>query len=620
MQGSYWNSVLNNRLSRRRALAATGGLGAAAAFLAACGGGDSKSDDGGNKSSLVTDPVDTTKQAKRGGTLKWFAGNEPAHLDVQLDQAPMNQHKNMVYGHLVNVASGLGKPPSFEGVAPEMAESWEYSPDRLQVTFKLRQGVKFHNKPPVNGRLMTSADVVFSMDRLAAKGTDRKFLFNSASPDAPVLSVTATDDKTVVFKLKEPVVFLLSALTPTQTGRPSIIPKETDSSFDIRGDMIGTGPFMLDKWQPSIGFSYNRNPDYYDKNYPLIDRIEMPTVLEYSQALAQLKTGGIYTYSSGTSAVRSEDLLPLKRDVPALQMYVVKGGTTPPSFANSSNVFGYSPSEVNKPLKDERVRQAISMSWDRDAWIDTFYNISSLQGEGLPVDSYWATALNPGGGSWWLDPKSKDFGPNAKYYMRDVAEAKKLLAAAGYGSGFEMVSSYIGGTQLGADHQRRVQVMESFGADIGIKYKDNVVDYTTFYIPTVRDSNGKFDGMGFRAGGASAAEAAVVLSGRYHSKFGAQAFAGFDAAGKGDASGDPALDALIGKLRTEADTEKRRALVFDAQRQIAKSMWDIPFPGIADAFYLTWPIIGNFMAFQGDRREKPTTWWLDETKPPVGKA
>src|SRR5689334_887522 len=122
MQGSYWNSVLNNRLNRRRALAATGGLGAAAAFLAACGGGDSKSDDGGNKSSLVTDPVDTTKQAKRGGTLKWFAGNEPAHLDVQLDQAPMNQHKNMVYGHLVNVAAGLNKPPSFEGVAPEMAE------------------------------------------------------------------------------------------------------------------------------------------------------------------------------------------------------------------------------------------------------------------------------------------------------------------------------------------------------------------------------------------------------------------------------------------------------------------------------------------------------------------
>src|SRR5436190_7313095 len=305
MESSYWRNLTVGRLSRRGVLAATGGLTAAAAFLAACGGGKSSSSSGAagaDKSGLISQPVDTTKQAKRGGTLKWFAGNEPAHLDVQQDQAPMNQHKNMVYGHLVNLEAGQGKPPAFEKLVPEMAESWEYSPDRLQVTFKLRQGVKFHNKPPVNGRLMDASDVVFSTSRLIAKGTDRRFLFNEANPEAPVLSVTAPDDKTVVFKLKEPIIFLLDALTPTQTGRPSIIPKETDSSFDIRGDMIGTGPYVLDKWRPSIDFTYNRNTEYYDKTYPLIDRIEMPTLLEYAQALAQLKAGAIYTYSSGTSS------------------------------------------------------------------------------------------------------------------------------------------------------------------------------------------------------------------------------------------------------------------------------------------------------------------------------
>jgi len=134
MQDTYWARTLSRRLGRRLAIRGATGAAAAAALLAACGGSSSKSDGGAkaDKSGLVSLPAETTKQAKHGGTLKWFAGNEPAHLDVQLDQAPMNQHKNMVYGHLVNLEAGQGKPPAFEKLVPEMAESWEYSPDRLQ--------------------------------------------------------------------------------------------------------------------------------------------------------------------------------------------------------------------------------------------------------------------------------------------------------------------------------------------------------------------------------------------------------------------------------------------------------------------------------------------------------
>src|SRR5207249_8608823 len=109
---SYWERSLGKRVSRRRGLSAMGAAAAGAAMLAACGGSKSSGGGGGSadKSGLITQPADTTSKAKRGGTLKWFAGNEPAHLDVQIDQAPMNQHKNMVYGHLVNIDAGLGKP------------------------------------------------------------------------------------------------------------------------------------------------------------------------------------------------------------------------------------------------------------------------------------------------------------------------------------------------------------------------------------------------------------------------------------------------------------------------------------------------------------------------------
>src|SRR5438132_569551 len=82
MSGTYWDSVLHARMSRRQTLAATGSLAAGAAFLAACGGGSDSSNGGtSDKTSLLTKPVDVSKQAKRGGTLKRHTGSDPAGLD-----------------------------------------------------------------------------------------------------------------------------------------------------------------------------------------------------------------------------------------------------------------------------------------------------------------------------------------------------------------------------------------------------------------------------------------------------------------------------------------------------------------------------------------------------------
>src|SRR5690349_7205218 len=108
MEKSYWERMASARFSRRQALAAGGTATVAAAILAACGSSKSSSSggSGGDKTGLITQPVDSSKQSKRGGTLKWFTGNEPAHFDVQIDQVSMNQHKNMVYGHLTNEKAG----------------------------------------------------------------------------------------------------------------------------------------------------------------------------------------------------------------------------------------------------------------------------------------------------------------------------------------------------------------------------------------------------------------------------------------------------------------------------------------------------------------------------------
>jgi peptide/nickel transport system substrate-binding protein len=616
---SYWQGILKHRISRRRGLATAGGAAAAAAFLAACGG-DDNGNGGGPKdtSGLVTEAVETTSKAKRGGTLRWFAPNEPAHLDVQLDQVAMNQHKNLVYGHYVNEKPGVLKGPAYEEYTPEMMESWEWSPDRLQITFKLRQGVKWHNKAPVNGRLLDAQDVIFSWDRHAARGTDRSFLSNAANPNAPVLSVTATDAQTIVWKLREPVVFLLAALTPTQTGKPNIIPKETDSTFDIRRDMIGTGPFMLSQYTPTVGFTYKRNPDYWDKDWPLVEEIEVPIVLQYPQAVAQLRAGSIYSYAySNTNAVQAEDIVPLKREVADILIYA----SEPTATTVRSLVFGWPPTDANKPFKDERVRQAVAMTWDRDAYISAFNNADRFQAEGLPVTTYWNTALPPAYGRWWLDPRGKDFGPNAKYFQRNIEDAKKLLAAAGYPNGIEVTSSYIGGPQLGADFQRQVGVTDEFAKEAGINVKVNVIDYTSQYLTQYRDANGKYDGWLYRAGGSPANDATAYFSTLFHSKYGGPGFLGFDANGTGDGSGDPVLESLLDKARIEPDLDKRRALIHDIQRHLAKAMYAIPHPpGDASFFYTAWAAVQNFLVYRGDRRGSVSavhTWWLDDTKAPL---
>src|SRR6266511_4308859 len=100
MASNYWSTMLEQRLNRRRALVATGATAAGAAFLAACGGGKEGGDGTPDKSGLLSEPEDTTKRAKRGGTSKWFFTAENATLDIHVAGSPLNTPRCMVYSDL----------------------------------------------------------------------------------------------------------------------------------------------------------------------------------------------------------------------------------------------------------------------------------------------------------------------------------------------------------------------------------------------------------------------------------------------------------------------------------------------------------------------------------------
>ena len=630
---NYWSTVLNRRLSRRRAISTTGATAASAAFLAACGGEDDSGSSssgstgtgstasngagsgptggggsGATTSSLLTAPFDAKDQIKPGGVSKWLFTSENATLDIHVGGAPLNVPRCMVYSDLFSQRPGYMEEPSYTEFDGDLAESWEFSPDRLEVVFKLRQGVKWHNKAPVNGRELDSEDVLFSWSRFIEQGRTRTTIANAANPDAPVESWTMPSADTLVMKLTKPTSDLFASFTAQHSGFPSIIPKETDSTFDIRHDMIGTGPWVMSEYTPSVGMKFQRHPDYYFEGQPYIDTIEAPFVTEYSQRLAQFRSGGIYA----GAVISQDDILPTKKDLSGVNLYAEQ----PTSFAPGQVVyFGWLPTEKNKPFKDERVRQALSMSYDRDAFIDTFYNVGNFQAEGLPIETYWNSSIGPGAGAFWLDPRGSDFGPNSQYYQYNVEEAKKLLAAAGYEDGVDVESRYIGGPQLGSNWQTQIEVTEAMAREVGFRPTATLIDYQKEYGPMIRDGHGQFEGWGYTSSAPPGNDAVTYYAWRFLSD--GQVFPGYDVNGTGDGSGDPHVDSEILKARSEFDTDARREIIHELQRYLAQKQYVVPIPGFADSFTLAWEAVGNYNVWRGDKRQVNYNWWIDQTKPPL---
>ena len=612
MTSYYWRNVFTARISRRRVLSVSA-AGLSATLLAACGSsGSSSAGAKGNGASLVSQPVDSLKTAKRGGVLKDRTYSDTPTFDMFNANSPWNSAGPMVYNSLVQTRPGYLKPSASE-IDPDLIESWETSPDGLQISMKLRQGVKWHNKPPINGRALDIDDILFTWNRYITKAASRAAIANSVDPNAPVLSLTAADSKTIVVKLKEPLVIALNLFASNSSGNVVVIPKETDSTFNLTNDMIGTGPYILDKYVQSVGYTFKRNPDYWDKDFSLVDQIELPIISEYATTLAQFKAGNLYSfgaYSSGPK-ITSEDVLPVKREEPRISIYPGDLGN-PQGLGTRILVFGQLPAG-RSPFQDERVRQAISMSWDRDLYLDTFFNISKFAAEGMPVQSRWNSAVQATYEGWWLDPRSKDFGPNAKFYQHDIAEAKKLLSAAGFPNGFQTTSNYVTGPELVVAPY--AQPMDGFIKDIGISSTVNSLDYAKVYIPSFRDGQGQYEGWLYKstAGGVGASSPEGSISNEYWSK-GGVTFHGFSANGKNDKSGDPQVDSTIDKIRVEQDTEKRRSLMFDLQRYLAKTVYALYPPGVATGFLVAWPCLANFHVYQASRLNYQL--WVDDTKAP----
>jgi peptide/nickel transport system substrate-binding protein len=629
MANNYWQDLAGRRISRRSALLATGGGAAAAAFLAACGGGSSnkssKSSSSGSPTSggsgVLAKVEDTTKTAKHGGTMKWTQASEPLHFDGQAQgQAQLNIYNGMVYESLVRNKPGITEATKWNEVLPNLATSWEFSPDKLQITFKLRDGVKWQNIPPVSGRAFDSSDVVESIKRYTGSTGNAAANINSVNPSAPIVSVTAPDAKTVVYKLKEPTSFIMQRLANMITGEVgAIYPKETDKGFDARKGQIGTGGLMLDKYVPSASLTYKRNPDYWDKDSVFPDVLDMPIINQGPTREAQLKTGALYALG-GLADISPENVIPTKKDQPQLNVYSYIAPSNNVSFIQR---FGWKDLNGKKaPWIDVRVRQAMAMALDRDAYIDAFSNISAFAKDGLQAEPLYHTSMGyiPG---VTLDPRSKDFGDNAKYYKKDIAEAKKLMAAAGFQNGFEYTSHWPNFPLFGPNFPKQIAVIESYNQDLGLKVTSDPIDYNLKYLPDYVTKRGQHEGIVFTLGAVTSPDPVDYYVWRYYSKSGATSGAIFGDVGSGAGEGDPKVDDMIDKAKAEIDPKKQGAILADLQRYLAGMQYAISSPGLATQFTVAWPAVRNYLTYQGDSRAINSfyyTWWLDDTQAPLKKA
>ncbi len=476
---------------------------------------------------------------KRGGTLSVRAW-DPPHFDPFLTIS-YKTHIALSFTHsrLLRHKAGPGVTPGTFPLEGDLAESWTQPTDTTYV-FKLRKGVRWHNKPPVNGREVTADDVVFSVNHfLTVKGNANAYMLKSLD------KVEALDKHTVKFTLKEPFVWFLDMLSNPHAV--AIVAREV---LDKHGDfkkaeaVIGTGPWMLDSYRPNVGLSYVRHPNYFTAGQPYIDRIELTVDEDNASRMAAFLSG---KYDLGwefpgtinrTDWVQIKDTLKTKR--PNLK-----------TLEYPSPVMTHISMRADqKPFSDARVRHAMSLAIDRKAIIDAVFEGVGVMNPPVPA------ALRE-----WSIPFDK-LGEGARYYKYDPAEAKRLLAAAGYPNGFpgSMCFTTYGSTILVDLMQLVTKDLRAVGIDAKIDQKEyGAYISTCFY--------GKFDSMtlGPQTG---FLEPDNFLFGQY-----------FPEELKNQSHiTDPVVADMLVRQRRMFDVAKRRELIYDIQRHLAKQQYYVQMP------------------------------------------
>jgi len=403
--------------------------------------------------------LDQSCDPQYGGTLNLRIEGNPVHFDPYDHPLRMN----ILSGWLetLHVETWTMTPKVQQVIKNHMVECSEFT-DPSTYIVHLRKGIHWQDIPPLNGREFTADDVAYHYDRLYGLGHG----FTKSGPGAilhffrSLISVTATDKYTVVFKWKEPNQEIMRESIQESGCVHAIEPREAVEKWGGLSDWhhaIGTGPFILKDFVPGSEVTLVRNPNYwghddcYPQNQlPYIDTLKILIIPDNVAALDALRTGKIDVLD-GISSKQAKEIRKTNPEI--LQVSYPSG-----------NAICIDPRNDRTPFNDIRVRKAMQMAIDLPTICRTYYGNTCLPYPCSVTSNYkkgWGFPYEE-----WPQDLKEEYGYNP-------TEARQLLADAGYPNGFKtnIVAEETGDMDL-------LKIVKSYFTDVGIDMEIRTMDPT----------------------------------------------------------------------------------------------------------------------------------------------
>ncbi|EKQ71105.1 ABC-type dipeptide transport system, periplasmic component [Leptolyngbyaceae cyanobacterium JSC-12] len=397
----------------------------------------------------------TASSPAPAGALVFGLGGQPVNLEPgNITDGNSIYVQQQIYNRLMEFKPGT---PDLE---PALATEWSSSPDGKTWTFKLRQGVKFHDGTDFNAEA-----VKFNVERWWDKNHpngDRNAGKNyeiwqqifggfKDEPASVLQSVRIVDPYTIQFGLKQPFAAFPNAIASGFFGiaSPTAI-KKAGASYGTPGSLaVGTGAYVFKEWRTGDRVVLEKNPNYWETGLPKTNQLVIRFIQDPAARLAQVRAGQV-DFTVDLAPDQKKEL-----DSDANLQAVAR-----PSF----NVGYLALNPAYKPLADVRVRQAIAYAINRPEIVKAFWGeLGQHNPHFLPDAISWANSTN-------LQP-----------YPFDPQKARQLLAEAGYGNGFDLELMYMPVSRPYFPTPK--PIAEAFAADlsaIGIRVKLNTKDWAAY--------------------------------------------------------------------------------------------------------------------------------------------
>jgi peptide/nickel transport system substrate-binding protein len=342
---------------------------------------------------------------KQGGILRSYMLDSPASMSIH-EEATIYAERPMmaVFNNLVLFNQHV-KQNTLDSIVPDLATGWSWSEDGAELTFPLRQGVKWHD-----GKPFTANDVKCTWDLLVGKSAEKLRINPRKAWYRNLEEVTTNGDFEVTFHLKRPQPSFLALLA---SGFSPVYPCHV-APRDMRSRPIGTGPFEFVEFKPNERIVVTRNENYWRKDRPYLDGIEYTMAKNRSTVVLAFIAGKYDLTFAGSVTI------PLMKDIQN-QMPEAVCESNPGSVNTNLIVNRAAP-----PFDNPELRRAMELSLDRKAFVEIL-----TEGQG-----YLGGVLQPPpGGSWGVPAEVLQTLPG---YGTDVprnrAEAREIMHKLGYGA------------------------------------------------------------------------------------------------------------------------------------------------------------------------------------------